>query len=189
MGYSIRPEEHELRKAKEAVEKIIESCSYVLEKEEDLSVNLGYADKEEAEEFGAFGMARTSDSARILFNTEVDGWEDNLENLAADVYGQSWFYEKSEVNFVWQRVLASITGLMLIEEISETREVELDSLREEWAEKKTEISEKVSVENVGTLSWKLKAEIGRELLEEHDLEDLPELKRSDVLEAGDALFS
>jgi hypothetical protein len=77
---------------------------------------------------------------------------------------------------------------MLIEEISEPREIDVEELQEEWAEKKTRISDKVSAENRGNLSWQLKLAIGRELTENHDLEDLPDLNRSDVLEAGDSLF-
>jgi hypothetical protein len=188
MNYSIKPEEHELREARETVEKIIESCKYVLEREEHLTVNLGYADREDAGEFGVFGAAETLGSATIYFNAEVDGWKDNLEDLAADVYGQSWFYENSEVNFRWQQLLASVTGLMLIDEISRQREVDIEEFREEWAEKKTEISEKISPEKPEDLSWQLKAAIGRKLLEDHELEEFPELKRTDVLEAGDALF-
>jgi hypothetical protein len=188
MNYSIKPEEHELREARETVEKIIESCKYVLEKEEDLTVNLGYAHRDETGEFGVFGAAETPGSATIYFNTDVDGWKDNLEDLAADVYGQSWFYENSEVNFKWQQALASTTGLMLIEEISESREADISEFQEEWAEKKTDISEKISPENPENLSWQLKAAIGRKLLEDHELEDLPHLNRTDVLEAGDALF-
>jgi hypothetical protein len=188
MTYSIKPEKHELREARETVEKIISSCKYILEKDEDLSINLGYADKEETGEFGVFGTAKTSESAQIYFNTDVDDWRENLEDMAADVYGQTCFYENSEVNFNWQRALASITGLMLIEEISEPREIDVEELQEEWAEKKTRISDKVSAENRGNLSWQLKLAIGRELTENHDLEDLPDLNRSDVLEAGDSLF-
>lgn len=188
MEYSIKPEKHELREAREIVEKIIESCKYVLEKEENLSVNLGYANRSETGEFGAFGAAETPKSATIYFNAQVDGWKDNLEDLSADVYGQSWFYENSEINFKWQQALASVTGLMLIEQISEQKEIEIEALQEEWAEKKTEISEKVSAENPENLSWQLKSAIGRKLLEENELEDLSELNRTDVLEAGDALF-
>ena len=188
MDYSIRPAEHELREARETVEKIIESCKYVLKKEESLSVNIGYANRAETGEFGVFGAAETPEIATIYFNAEIDGWKDNMEDLAADVYGQSWFYENSEINFKWQQALASITGLMLIERISEPKELEVENFKEEWAEKKTGISEKVSAENPENLSWQLKSAIGKKLLEDYDLEDLPELNRTDVLEAGDSLF-
>lgn len=189
MEYSISPEEHELRQARQIVEKTLESCSYVLEKEEELKVNLGHAEKEEARDYGVFGTARTSDSARIYFNPDTDGWKDNLEDLVADVFGQAWFYENSDTELKWQQLLASITGLMVIEKISEPREVERTGLKEEWAEKKTGLSERVSIENQEDLSWQLKTLIGRKLLEEYKLEDLPGLNRSDVLDAGDSVFA
>ena len=77
---------------------------------------------------------------------------------------------------------------MVIEKVSEEREVETDDLQEEWTEKKTGISEELS-EKPENLSWQLKTALGHRLLESHDLEDLPNLKRTDVLEAGDSLFS
>ena len=187
MNYSIKPEEHELREARQAIEKTLEGCKYVVEKEEDLEFSLGHVSKEDVEGFGAVGTALSPEKAEIFFNADVDGWEENLEDLVADLYGQSWFYENSEVTFIWQQILASITGLMVIEKVSEPREVEVENLKEEWAEKKTGVSEKVS-EEPESLSWKLKAAIGHKLLEEYELENLPDLKRSDVLDAGDNLF-
>jgi len=188
MNYSIKPEEHELREARQTVGKTLEGVKYVLEKEEDLSVSLGYATSEEAGEFGVFGSAISPEEVEIFFNTDVDGWKDNLEDLVADLYGQTWFYEKSNVEFIWQQALASIIGLIVIEKISEKQEVEVAKLKEEWAEKKTSISDKLT-ERPENLSWKLKTAIGHQLLEENELENLPDLKRSDVLDAGDSLFS
>ena len=185
MEYSIRPEEHELREARQVVERILESCAYVIEKNEGIKVSLGFA---ETEDFGAIGNATGSERVDIYFDSDVDGWEDNLEDVVADVYGQAYFYENSEVNFQWQQILASITGLMVIEKMSEPREVEKEDLKEEWAEKKTNISDEADMGSRDILSWQLKALIGRKLLEDYELEDFPELKRSDVLEAGDALF-
>jgi hypothetical protein len=188
MSYSIKPEEHELRAAREAVEKTLESCRYVLEKDEELEISLGHTDPDSVGEFGVSGAAVSPERAELFFNTEAEGWEGNLEDLTADVYGQAWFYEHCEVTFVWQQVLASITGLMVIEKVSEERDVETEELQEEWAEKKTGISEEIS-EKPENLSWQLKTALGHKLLEKCDLEDLPELNRTDVLEAGDSLFS
>jgi len=159
-----------------------------LDKENDLRVNIGYANKDETGSYGVFGQAISPESAEVFFNSGVDSWKDNLEDLTADIYGQTWFYENSEVNFVWQQLLASITGLMVIEQVSEPKEVEISEFKEEWAEKKTNLSEEYYGETV-ELSWQLKASIGRKLLEEYELEDFPALNRSDVLEAGDSLFS
>lgn len=186
MNYSVKPEEHELREARQIVERILDSCSYIVEKDNSIRINLGFAD---LEEFGAVGNAKGSESAEIFFNSDVRGWEDDLEDVVADVYGQSYFYESSEINFRWQHILASITGLMIIEELSDPREIGKEDFREEWAEKKTEISEEVDGKRRDILSWQLKSLIGRKLLEENDLKDLPDLKRTGVLEAGDALFS
>ncbi|QGA80051.1 hypothetical protein [Candidatus Nanohalobium constans] len=187
MNYSIKPEEHELREARQAVEKTLEGCKYVLEKDEDLEFSLGHTGLDAVEGFGVSGTALSPSTAEIFFNTEVDSWKENLEDLTADIYGQTWFYENSEVNFVWQQVLASITGLMVIEKISDQKGVEIEDLQEEWAEKKTDISEQIS-EQPENLSWQLKTAIGHELLEEYELEEFPELNRTDVLEAGDSLF-
>lgn len=186
MKYSIKPEEHELREARQVVERITESCSYIIEKEKEFRINLGFKD---LEEYGALGDALSSERAQINYNSLVNGWKEDLEDVVADVYGQAYFYENSEVNFQWQQVLASVTGLMIIDELSESREVEKEDFREEWAEKKTDISEEANKESRDTLSWQLKYLIGRKLLEDYELEDFPKLNRSDVLEAGDALFS
>ena len=187
MNYSIKPEEHELREAKQTVEKALEGAKYVLHKKEDLEINLGYASIEEVDEFGVFGSAVSPEEIEIFFNSDVDSWKDNLEDLAADLYGQTWFYENSEFNFVWQQVLASTTGLIVIEKVSEEKEFEIQEFKGEWAEKKTKISQEISKAGEN-LSWQLKLGIGHKLLEEHELEDFPDLNRSDVLEAGDKLF-
>jgi len=187
MNISIYPKEHELREAKQTVEKALEGAKYVLDKEEDLKINLGYASIEEVGEFGVFGSAVSPEELEIFFNSQVDDWKDNLEDLTADLYGRTWFYENSEVNFVWQQILASITGLTVIEKISKERNFEISNFKQEWAEKKTSISKEVS-EKEENLSWQLKLGIGHKLLEAHELKHFPHLNRSDVLEAGDALF-
>lgn len=186
MDYTIKPEEHELREARQTVEKTLESCRYVIEKEEDFEVSLSYADPEESGEFGVFGSVKTSESARIFFNPQTNDWKNNLEDLVADLYGQAWFYENSEVNFEWQETLASITGLMVIEQRSNEKEVKKD-VQKEWAEMKPVLSKEISPENE-ELSWQLKTLIGRELLKENSIEEFQELKRSQVLDAGDAIF-
>lgn len=190
MEYSIKPEEHELREARQVVEAAIESSRYVLEKEKSLNFHLGHTGKDEVGGFGVFGNAQSSENARIFFNTSVDGWKQNLNDLTIDVYGQSWFYEKAEnMEFIWQQFLASTTGLLLLEQVSDGREPDYNGLEDEWSEKKQNLSDQLSVEKQENFSWQLKLILGQKLLEDHDLEDFPKLKRSDVIEAGDELFS
>lgn len=189
MSYNIRPKQHQLREASQKIEGVLNSCRYVLDKDKNLSINLGYIDKEFAGDFGVFGNARDSKSANIYFNTAVEGWEKNLEELTADVYGQSWFYENSEINFNWQQLLASITGLLLIEKTSDKKEIDDNKkLGSEWREKKESLSQQASEDAYVEFSWELKVKIGRELLERQDLKDFPKLEKSDVLDAGDKIL-
>lgn len=188
MSYEIRPKAHELREARQTIEGMLESAKYVLEKEERLSVNLGYVHEDATEDLGVFGTARTSKSAEIYFNTDIESWKDNLEDLVLDVYGQAFFYENSEINFNWQQLLASVTGLMLIENVSGEKKFEKESLGQEWRNKKGSLSEQISMEDQQSFSWQLKTVLGREILQEYSLEELPNLKKSDVIEAGDRAF-
>lgn len=188
MSYSIKPEDHELSQARQVVENTIDSVKYTLEKEKALSLHLGHASKAETGEFGAFGHAENSENARLMFNTSSDNWKESLKELTVDVYGQAWFYENEDNHeFVWQQLLASITGLLLIEKVSNGREPDYNGLQEEWSEKKENLSEQL-VKSPENFSWQLKLILGRKLLEEHELEDFPDLKRSNVIEAGDEAF-
>lgn len=189
MNYSIKPEEHEIQQARQVVETAIESTMYVLEKEKSFTVHLGHAEKEEVGDFGVFGKARDSENGQIFFNTSADDWKQNLNDLTIDIYGQAWFYEKEENHeFVWQQLLANTTGLLLIDQISEGREPNYNGLQEEWSEKKENLSEQLSFDKQDNFSWQLKLILGRKLLDDHELNDFPELKRSDVIEAGDETF-
>lgn len=188
MSYSIKPEEHELQQAQQVVETAIESCRHTLEKEQRFTLHLGHADKTEVGDFGVFGEARGSENGQIYFNTSIDGWKQNLNDLTIDIYGQAWFYEKEENHeFIWQELLANTTGLLLIDHISEGREPDHNSLEEEWSEKKEDLSEQL-INSRENFSWQLKLIIGRKLLENYEFEDLPELNRSDIIEAGDETF-
>lgn len=188
MNYSIKPEEHELRQARQIVETAIESSKHVLEKEDSLTLNLGHVSKDAVGSFGVFGEARTSESGNIHFNTSVENWKQNLNDLTLDIYGQSWFYEKNKPEFVWQQMLANITGLLLIDQVSDGREPNYNGLEDEWRDKKDEVSEKLSYEKQENFSWELKLLLGRKLLDSYDLSELSDLNRSDVIEAGDETF-
>ena len=186
MNYSIRPEKHELRKARKAIESALERCKYVLEKEEGLEINLGASPDER---HGAHGLARSKDKAQIYFNPSIDGWEKDLEKTTLNTYGVSYFYEKVEdITFVWQELLASVTGLLLLEEMDEDREPEKKNISEEWSEKKDILEQELPLEDSRDFSWELKLELGRKILESHELEQLPELNLSDVQKAGNEAF-
>lgn len=188
MNYSIKPEEHELQQARQVVETAIESSKHTLEKEQPFTLHLGHGDKAEVGDFGVFGKARDSENGQIYFNTSVDNWKQNLKDLVIDIYGQAWFYEKEENHeFVWQQLLANITGLLLIDQISGGREPDYNGLKKEWSEKKENLSDQL-INSRENLSWQLKLILGRKLLDTYEFKDLPELNRSDIMDAGDETF-
>lgn len=185
MSYEIRPETHELEKARRAVEKAFESCKYVLQKNKVLSVNLGSSSQEN---HGAHGLAASPTEAQLYFNPDVSDWDEDLKKTAVSIYGEAWYREKvDEVAFVWQEFLASASGLLLLEEVGEGREPEREGLDEEWTEKKDSLGDEVAFQEE-RFSWSLKLVLGRKLLEDRGLEYLSDLSRSDVLEAGEEAF-
>ncbi|MFB6115515.1 MAG: hypothetical protein ABEK04_04410 [Candidatus Nanohalobium sp.] len=187
MSYSLRPEPHELREARNTLEGALESCKYTLEKEEGLRVNLGASSDEH---YGAHGLATDSGSAQIYFNPDIENWEEELKKTAINSYGTAWFYENiEEVDFVWEEFLASTLGLVFLEELGEGREIEKETLEDEWREKEGKLESQLSVEVQEDFSWQLKLAVGRKLLEENELEDFPDLKLSDVRQAGEEVFS
>jgi len=189
MNYSIKPEKHELEQARQLVETAIDSCKYTLDKKEPLKIHLGHAEKQQVGEFGVFGKARDSKNGQIFFNSSSDNWKQNINDLAIDIYGQTWFYENIENHmFIWQQFLANTTGLLLLDQISDGREPDYKGLKEEWNEKKQDLSEQLSLEQQENFSWQLKVILGRKLLDNYDLTDFPNLKRSDVIDAGDKTF-
>ncbi|MFB6242366.1 MAG: hypothetical protein ABEJ36_06225 [Candidatus Nanosalina sp.] len=191
MSYSIRPEENELRTAREKVEGVLESAKYSLEKDEMLEVSLGASPSQAPGEFGASGVAINSEAAQIYFDPNKESWKDDIQTVTRKIYAKAWFYEKTEpAGFLWQEVLAEALGHIFLEETGEEREIEdKESFEDEWKGVKDNLGEELSVELRENLSWQLKKLIGEKLLEEHELDDFPKLTRSDVEEAGDEIFS
>jgi hypothetical protein len=182
MNYSIRPEEHELREARKTVQGALETCKAVMDKKEDLEVCLGGKSRENYEERGAFGEAWNESLIRLYFNSDHgEDWKEDLKKITYFTYGESLFYEKSEeIQFDWQRILSKAFALQFMEKCGIKEDIDRENAEENWQNR--------DEENF-TPGWDLCHLIGQELLEEHEFEGLPELKRSDILEAGDALFS
>jgi hypothetical protein len=186
MSYRIRPEEHELRKARETVEKILEGCKHELEKNKVLEVNLGVAPSGSTGGHGAKGVAANSETAQIYFDPEKENWESDLEKVVRKEFGKSWFYEQMEMSgLVWQELLAETFGLMFLSQV-EDRKVE-KTVEDEWSEKKDKLKKHISPEVQEDFSWQLKWLLGKELLTKYELTELPSLKRSDLESCGESL--
>lgn len=197
MNYTVRPEEHELRQAKQIVEEVIETCKTVEKKEKDFEVSLGwlFTQPEIEEPRGASGASGDTEFIYLEFNSTVDDWEDELRQVAAYSYGRSLFAEmmENEVQFGWQELLMEAFALQFLDLVyegtaSENLEWAQDELEDVWPQVRESLSEEGAWYEPDDPIWSTAYYIGQELVEKHELNELPGLKRSDISEAGDEIF-
>lgn len=186
MNYSIKPEEYELREAKQVIEGVLASCQIFKEKESDFKIELGWEPEIHA-------GSDTENRIFIGFNTSEEDWKEKLKTATAYGYAHSLYYEMGEQPvFNWQQVLMDSFGLMLLDEIlpeqagKETEDVEEYEI-DNWVERKKELEEEIDYESEN-IPWQVSYLIGRRLLKRYSLEEFPDLKRSQVMEAGDETF-
>ncbi len=186
MNYSIKPEEHELREAKQVIEGVLASCQIFKEKESDFKIELSWESEIHA-------GSDAEDRIFIGFNTLEEDWKEKLKTATAYGYAHSLYYDLGEQPvFNWQQVLMDSFGLMLLDEIlpeqarKETEDVE-DYEVDNWLEMKKELEEEINYDSQNT-PWQVSYLIGRRLLKRYSLEEFPNLKKSQVLEAGDDVF-
>lgn len=186
MNYSIKPEEYELREAKQVIEGVLASCQIFKEKDSDFKIELGWEQE-------IYAVSDAKDEIFIGFNTTEDDWKEKLKTAAVYGYAHSLYYELGEQPvFKWQQVLMDSFGLMLLDEIlpeqagkqtEDVEEYEVDN----WVEMKKELEDEVNYESQDT-PWQVSYLIGRKLLKRYSLEEFPNLKRSQIIEAGDDIF-
>ncbi|MFB6100801.1 MAG: DUF2268 domain-containing putative Zn-dependent protease [Candidatus Nanohalobium sp.] len=209
MEYSIRPQDHELREARNTVQGALEASKAVLPKEENIEVSLGWEDSDFIQEVdGATGRCHSPRKIELYFNSEISGWKKSLKSTTAHEFAHAWFHEQKETDFenlmfVWQQVLMDAHAQLFAEKITDyidpvSKTASKEEIKNNWDEIREQMSKEFGeAEDIfygngdypRWLGYTVAYRIGEKLLEEHDLEEFPELKRSDVLEAGDALFN
>gem|GEM_PF-526708 len=186
MSYRLKPEKHELQKARETTRNILEGCKHELSKDKVLEVNLGAMPSGPESEHGARGTAIDSETAQIYFNIGKEEWREDLEKVVRKAFGRSWFYENMEMSgLVWQELLADTFSYMFLAQ-TEEREPETQ-VGQEWEQKGDTLKEQVDESEIN-FSWQLKWKLGEKLLQKHELEQLPQLTREDVQKAGELLI-
>lgn len=186
MKYSIRPQEHELRQARQTVESTVERARHRLELEQ-LTVNLGASSTPDSELYGAHGAAVGSGVLQLYFNPSAEDWQESLEELTFKTYGKAWFDENSELeNLNWVELLSEAFSVAFASEFNDRRTEVSEELAEEWSR----IDQSLQEEFSGDLdvSWQLKWLLGEEIKERHGLERFTELELEDLREAGESLF-
>lgn len=210
MEYTISPKKHELEEARRIVQESIEICKAVREKEESLRISLSWTEDEFIKEKmnGSSGESYSSTDIKILFNSDVEGWRKEMKASVIHEYAHAWFYEHKDVSwnitFNWQQIILDAHAQLFTERtLSEYDEpmkdhIEKEELAQKWPEIKESLSKELEKgrdlfyggENFEKWTgYTVAYMIGQKLLEKHELEDFPDLKRSDVLEAGEKLFN
>lgn len=207
VSHSIKPKSHELEEAKRTVKKALQAVEAVVEKEENLEVELGWTGDKYAKEKlgGVSGFTHSPTRIEIKFNTEPENWKEYLKAATAHEYGHTLFFEEhgEDIVFNWQDVLFEAHSQHFAEKIFPNIEVPWrekyseEKLAENWESLKEVLNKEIDPDRSlmygrGSfpewIGYSLSYRIGEKLLKGHELEELPNLKRSDVLEAGDELF-
>lgn len=208
MSYVIQPEEHELREARSIITGAIEAARNHQRLESDFRVMLGWTEDEFVKEhmMGVIGMTWSGELVKFDFNSTVSDWKRSLRVQAAHEYGHLYFYQSldEEPRFNWQDVLIEAHGQMFARKVFPDEpapwrdRVEEEAVAEHWPVVKEELSDEVdwdarpifygSEEYPNWMGYSLACLIGDRLMDDHLLEDFPDLKKSDVIDAGDELF-
>lgn len=209
MKYSIKPYEYELRKARKLVEEALKASKTFQEKEKDLKVSLAWIEDDFTKERlkGVFARALSRDEIEINFNSDAEDWENGMLIFSAHEYAHTIFYEQKGIEaegleFNWQHILLEAHSQHFSEKVYPEKEapwrksVNREEFSEKWPEIKDRFSKEIAQEPIIDceelplfFGYSLAYRIGEKLLEKHELEEFAGLERSDLIYAGDNLFS
>lgn len=96
MNYQINTGIDDIEKARENIQEGLEKVSEVLPKETTLDVDVGWnsADFVVNEMKGTSGKSYGPGRIRILFKSNAENWEKNIQGSAVYEYTHAWLYEK-----------------------------------------------------------------------------------------------
>lgn len=185
MNYSIKPEKHELEQARNIIEQVVGTAEAFQEKDQALNFGLAWDRKIEP-------VVASSQKVILRFNTDLDDWENQFRGAVARGYAQTWFLEHIQPELHWQELLMLGHSLHFSERVTGT-EAKIDdkkTIAEIWPEIKDNLSlskDEINHELIHH-GFSLAYLIVEELLENHEMKDIPELSRSEIIEAGDRIF-
>jgi len=186
MTYSLKPEKHEIREARQIVEGTLTTAETMLEKEADFEIGLSWSSRFEP-------AVLNPEKVSLRFNTQDDNWKDRLKQITAQGYAHSWFLENIEPELHWQEVLMLGHSLNFAEQATGQKPSLNDrsEVSQRWSNLKQELSRPAEEMEPEMMRYGFSAAyyIAEQLQKNHDLEEFPDLKRSDVIVAGDEAFS
>jgi hypothetical protein len=109
MKDEIHPTAAELQEARRHAKKALEKSRNRLQKDEELTLCLGWTENrfQLKEMSGVAGRTFSAHTIRLRFNTRPDDWVLSLKATAAHEFAHAWHYEQrgGTPTFVWQHVL------------------------------------------------------------------------------------
>jgi len=210
MGHRISPTTGEFETAREIVATSLDDAEATLPLDRDVVVELGWDGDEHVPELldGASGFASYPNRIELGFNTAAENWRGSLRSATVHEYAHIWGYEQRgrESDTKWEYVLEEAftqhTASALVPEYRSPWWTRHDrrTVAAHWGQIKEEELHRDS-EEAGPvfidpddggyplgLGYSLSFQIGRELLEDHELRDLPTLEKPAVVGAGDRLY-
>ncbi len=185
MDYSVRPSRSELERVRSKIDDCINSYEYSLGLE-DMEFFLSWQRHER--DFSVLEVKENE--MMIAVNPDSEKYE--MEGLLRALF-EAEFVEKveySEIRFKWQEVLKFAYAAMKAEEVI-GEEIKLDEdLVARWPSIQEQLDQKVdNYEEFFYMNTGLIGEaLATKLKEEYNLEEVPGLKKSDVMDAGEKFF-
>jgi len=215
MKDEIHPTAAELQEARRHTKKALEKSRNRLQKDEELTLCLGWTEEEFVLESmdGAAGRAFGSETIRVRFNTGPDDWIPALKATAAHEFAHAWHYEQrgGMSESLWEYVLDEAITQNFAEQVYPEYETpwRRKHSREMAANFWPQIKEKELDRKMNEISWphplyidrsgdgeypnwlgySMSYLLGKELLESRELEEMPGVSRQELVDAGDRLFT
>ncbi len=187
MKHSIEPDEHELGKARRALENAVSKYEHSVEAGE-IKFYLGWQDTKNS----ATVITETTDLVTVILNPGTE-WEEELETEILRSLLEIEFIGKADyemISFNWQDVTKWAYVITRMNRLLDEEAKEYESLDDNWTDLREELGDEITEQSeffhINSVS--LGEMLGEALLEDHDLDEFPGLKQSDIAEAGDRIF-
>lgn len=185
MDYSVRPSSQELEKVRNKIEECVNTYSYALELE-DMEFFLSWQRHEN--DFSVLEVKEREMMIAVNPDTEDYDMEGLLRALFEAEFVQKIDYD--EIAFKWQEVAKFAYSAMRMEEVKDEN-IKLDEdIVARWPSIQEQLDQKV--ENYEEFFYMNTGLIGEalatKLKEENTTEEVPGLKKSEVMDAGEKFF-
>lgn len=185
MEYSVRPSGRELERIKGMIEEVVNSYSYALEVD-NVEFLLSYQRHD-----GDLSVLEASDS-EIMIAVNPDAEEYSTEGVLRALL-ELEFVEKAsypEISFKWQEAAKFAYAALKMNEIKDVEIKESEDIVARWPSIQEQLGEPVTdYEEFFYLNTGLIGELlATKLKENYKADEIPGLKKSDVMAAGEKFF-